>query len=247
MLTAAESLAIHARVVRQFPNPRPGAKGIIMNYTALNNQVTRRIMLIACTTALVVGLMVSLPQLAHAQTITPFPVPQKIQAPEGNEPFLLGHATGTQNYVCSPCDPTTADCPLGVAFTLFTPQATLFDDEGEQIITHFSSPNPNENGIVRVSWQDSRDTSTVWATLVDKVTVRRDSIDWLLLNVNQDTGTRVGPTGGDRLTKTTFIQRVRTFGGSASSTGCLSSLDLGHQEFVPYRADYFFFKKSGTN
>jgi hypothetical protein len=60
----------------------------------------------------------------------------------------------------------------------------------------------------------------------------------------------VGPTGGDRLTKTTFIQRIRTFGGKAPSTDCLSSLDLGHQAFVPYRADYFFYKQSpagGTN
>jgi hypothetical protein len=217
-----------------------------MNYTALRNKVTRRIMLIACTTTLAVALMVSLPQSAHAQTVTPPPVPQEIQVPEGNEAYLVGHATGTQNYVCSPCDPTNPNCPLGVAFTLFTPQANLFDDEGEQIITHFSSPNPNENGIVRVSWQDSRDTSIVWATLVNAIMVRQDSIPWVLLNVNQDTGSRVGPTGGDRLTKTTFIQRIRTFGGKAPSTDCLSSLDLGHQAFVPYRADYFFYKKSPT-
>lgn len=216
-----------------------------MNYILLNNQITRRIMLIACTTALVVGLMVSLPQLAHAQDVTPPPVPTRIQVPEGNEAFLVGHATGTQNYVCSPCDPTKPNCSLGVAFTLFTPQATLFDDEGEQIITHFFSPNPVENGIVRATWEDSKDTSTVWAKAVDAVTVRPDSIAWVLLNV-KDTGTQVGPTGGDRLTKTTFIQRVSTLGGLAPSTGCLSTQDLGHQEFVPYRADYFFYKKSNT-
>jgi hypothetical protein len=217
----------------------------MMNYILLNNQITRRVMLIACTTALVVGLMVLLPQLAHAQTITPPPVPTRIQVPEGNEAFLIGHATGTQNYVCSPCDQTKPNCPLGVAFALFTPQATLFDDAGEQIITHFFSPNPVENGIIRATWEDSKDTSTVWASVVDAVTVRPDSIAWVLLNV-KDTGTRVGPTGGDRLTKTTFIQRIRTFGGLAPSTDCLSSLDLGHQQFVPYRSDYVFFKKSNT-
>ncbi len=72
--------------------------------------------------------------------------------------------------------------------------------------------------------------------------VRADSIAWVLLNV-KDTGTQAGPTGGDRLTKTTFIQRLNTFGGLAPSTGCLSSTDLGHQAFVPYKADYFFYKK----
>jgi hypothetical protein len=26
--------------------------------------------------------------------------------------------------------------------------------------------------------------------------------------------------------------------------GCLSTADLGHQAFIPYIADYFFYKKS---
>jgi hypothetical protein len=196
-----------------------------MNYVVLNNQITRHIMLIACTIALAVGLMLSLSQSAQAQTVTPPPVPQQIQVPEGNEAYLVGHATGTQNYVCSPCDPTKPNCPLGVAFSLFTPEATLFDDEGEQIITHFFSPNPVENGIIRATWVDSRDTSTVWASAVNSVILREGSIPWVLLNV-KDTGTQVGPTGGDRLTKTTFIQRVRTAGGVAPSADCLSSWTL---------------------
>ncbi len=210
------------------------------------NHTTRRILLIACATALAVGFMVSLPQLAHAQKIIPPSVPpgSGIEVEAGNEPFLLGRGVGTQNYVCSPCDPTKPNCPLsGVAFTLFTPQATLFNDQGEQLITHFSSPNPVENGIIRVTWQDSRDTSTVWAKAVKAVIVRSDSIPWVLLNV-KDTGTQEGPTGGDRLTKTTFLQRVNTIGGMAPSDDCLSPLDLGHQAFVHYTADYFFYKKS---
>ena len=214
-----------------------------MNYNALKNLITRRLMLVAWTTVLVVGFMVSLPQLAHAQdTISPPIVPEGLGVEEGNEVFLLGRGVGTQNYVCAPCDPTKANCPLGVLFTLFTPQATLFNDQGEQLITHFSSPNPVELGTVRVTWQDSRDTSSVWAKLVKAVMVRDDSIPWVLLNV-KDTGTQAGPTG-DRMTKTTFIQRVNTVGGLAPAGECLSSADLGRQAFVPYRADYFFYKKS---
>jgi hypothetical protein len=187
--------------------------------------------------------MVSLPQLAHAQdTISPPIVPDGLGVEEGNEVFLLGRGVGTQNYVCAHCDPTKANCPLGVAFTLFTPQATLFNDQGEQLITHFSSPNPIEGGTVRVTWQDSRDTSSVWAKLVKAVMVKDDAIAWVLLNV-KDTGTLAGPTG-DRMTKTTFIQRVNTVGGLAPAGECVSSADLGRQAFVPYRADYFFYKKS---
>jgi uncharacterized protein DUF3455 len=220
-----------------------------MNYSVLKNQITRHVLLVACTTTLAVGLMVSLPQLAHAQNSNtpplPADIPPEVRVESGNEPFLVGHAIGTQNYVCAPCDPTKPNCPLGVAFKLFTPEATLFDDSREQLITHFFSPNPKEDGVIRASWEDSRDTSKVWASVVNSVTVKQDSIPWLLLNV-KDTGTQVGPTGGDRLTKTTFIQRLNTVGGVAAPEGCLSTLDLGRETFVDYTADYFFYKKSNA-
>jgi len=56
-----------------------------------------------------------------------------------------------------------------------------------------------------------------------------------------------GPTGGHTLTATTFIQRLNTAGGGAPSTGCASSTDVGNQAFVPYTADYFFYKKAAKN
>ena len=217
-----------------------------MNYIALKNQITRRIMLIACTTALAVGLMVSLPQLAQAQSVTPPIVPDnKLQVEPGNEAFLVGHAIGTQNYVCKPSG-------TGVKFVLFTPEATLFKDNADrQIITHFFSPNPFESntdatvvadGMIRATWQ-ARDTSTVWAKVheVDgSLTVDRNAIAWLLLDV---VGAQDGPTGGHTLSDSTFIQRVNTTGGLAPSTGCTSLTDVGNQAFVPYTADYYFYKK----
>lgn len=138
-----------------------------MNYKTLKNHITRRIQIIACAIALTMGFMVSLTQSAHAQKITPPPMPTSIEVETGNEVFLVGHGKGTQNYVCSPCDPPKPNCPLGVAFKLFTPQATLFNHQEEQLTTHSFSPNQNtnplENGIIRATRQDSRDTSTVWA------------------------------------------------------------------------------------
>jgi hypothetical protein len=175
---------------------------------------------------------------ASPESVTPSPVP----VPEGNEPFLVGRADGTQNYVCSPCNQSDPNCPLGVAFKLFTPQATLFNDHGVQLITHFFSPNPVENGLIRATWQNSRDTSRVWASVAKSATVDQDSIAWLLLNV-KDTGSQAGPLG-DSLTKTTFIRRINTVGGLPPTTDCLSSLDLGHQAFVHYTADYVFYKES---
>ena len=122
------------------------------NCNAPENQTTRRILLIACATALAVAFTVSLPQPAHAAD----PVPTNIQVPAGNKAFLDGHAVGTQNYICLPSG-------TGFAWTFFGPQATLFDDDDEQVITHFLSPNPDEGGTPRATWQHSQDTSAVWA------------------------------------------------------------------------------------
>ena len=211
-----------------------------MNYNALN-QITRRIRLVACTTTLAVGLMVSLPQLARAQNITPPPLPPGLQpVPEGNEVFLVGHAIGFQNYVCQPVG-------AGFKFVLFTPQATLFKDNDKQIITHFFSPNPDEGGTIRATWEDSKDTSTIWAKVHQPhgaVTVDQSAVDWLLLDV---VGADGGPKGRGALADATFVQRLSTVGGLAPAEGCLSLTDVGKHEFVPYRADYFFYRKQHGN
>jgi uncharacterized protein DUF3455 len=181
-------------------------------------------------------------QTVHTHVVPP-PVPANLQVPAGNTAFLVGHAVGTQNYICLPSG-------SGFAFTLFTPEATLFDDGDKQLITHFFSPNlspipPEVLGTIRATWEHSRDTSTVWAsatpdtTSTDPAFVAPGAIAWLLLNV---VGAQDGPTGGHTLTATTFVQRLNTSGGVAPSSGCASSADVGNKAFVQYTADYFFYK-----
>jgi len=183
--------------------------------------------------------------------ITPPPLPADMApVPAGNKLFLGTHAVGTQNYVCKPSG-------AGVAYVLFTPEATLFGEDGGQVITHNFSPNPFEpntdpkvvaNGTIRATWQ-YRDTSRVWAKVhateqngkKGAVTVDQTAIAWLLLD---GVGSLNGPTGGDKLTGTTFVQRLNTTGGLAPSTGCSSLTDIGNQVFVDYTADYFFYKKA---
>ena len=213
---------------------------------------TSRILPTACATALAAAFAVALPQPAYADDVTAPPVPANIKVPAGNEAFLVGHAVGTQNYVCLPS-------ATGVAFTLFTPEATLLSDDGKQITTHFFSPNPFEQntnpavsaaGTIRATWQHSRDTSTVWGQVKpgnsssDTAFVAPNAIAWLLVTV---VGADNGPTGGDTLAQTTFIQRLNTSGGVAPSTGCGSSADVGHLAFVPYTADYFFYRAAGDH
>ena len=66
------------------------------------------------------------------------------------------------------------------------------------------------------------------------------SIPCLLL---QSIGSEAGPTGGTFLSNTTFIQRLSTKGGSAPDEGCAGTADVGNQALVPYKADYFFYRK----
>jgi hypothetical protein len=185
-------------------------------------RIERRVVSIACAAGLVMTFTVGLLQPAHARRVTPPAVPAGLQVPAGNKAFLKGHAVGTQNYICLPSG-------SGFAWTLFTPQATLFDDHGKQLTTHFFSPNPSEHGTVRPTWQHSRDTSTVWAALegdpsTDPNFVAPGAIPWLLLRVM---GAEDGAFWGDELSPATFIHRVNTRGGIAPATGCKQAADVG--------------------
>lgn len=205
---------------------------------SFDHPAPRRVRSVAGASALAVALTLVAAPAARADRVTPPPVPTNILV-EGQVAFLEGHATGTQNYVCQPSG-------SGFVWSLFTPQATLFSDNGKQVTTHFFSPNPDENGTpVRAAWQHSRDTSTVWARVapdgssIDPAFVAPGAIPWLKLEV---VGTEEGPTGGDKLTQSTFIQRLNTLGGVAPSDGCAQPADVGKRAFVPYRADYFFYR-----
>jgi Protein of unknown function (DUF3455) len=199
----------------------------------------------AALTFAMTGLLCQSAQAGHDR-VRPPAVPATIKVPAGNEAYLLGRGIGTQNYHCSPS-------AAGFAWTLFTPEAVLLSDSGRQITSHFFGPNPREQnvdptvtaqGAIRAAWRHSRDSSTVWARAFppsfDPLFVRPNSVPWLLL---ETAGTVEGPGGGDTLTRTTFIQRVNTLGGLAPSTGCSATADVGKKAFVPYEADYFFFRR----
>lgn len=169
-------------------------------------------------------------------------VPAKLVVEAGHEVFLVGHAAGTQNYVCLP----TA---TGVAWKFIGPQATLFIDlpfdYQQQVATHFLSANPDESGVARPTWQHSLDSSQVWGALMETSSdanfVAPGAIPWLLLRV---AGHATGPEGGSALTQAKFIQRVNTSGGVAPATGCSQAGEIGVLALVPYTTDYFFYRPS---
>jgi hypothetical protein len=174
-----------------------------------------------------------LPQPGQAGPPAPPPLPENLTVPAGNKAFLVGYAVGTQNYVCLPSGSSLAWAPYG-------PQATLFDEHGKQITTHFLSPNPDEGGTARPTWQHSRDTSAVWAmpiaSSLDPDYVAPGAIAWLLLEVM---GREDAPGRGDKLSDATFIHRVNTAGGVAPTGACEVP---GQKAFVPYTTAYIFYK-----
>jgi len=176
------------------------------------------------------------PFAAMATHIDPPKVPDTLAVPAGSKAFLIGHAVGTQNYICLPDG-------AGAKWVLFGPQATVFDDAGKQIMTHFLSPNPAESGTPRATWQHSDRTSAVWAMKVagsdDARYVEPGAIKWFLLKVM---GAEEGSRPHDRLTQATVIQRVNTSGGVAPASECTATGDVGKTKFVPYTADYVFYK-----
>ena len=184
------------------------------------------------------------------QTVTPPPTPAAITPPEGNSAFLVGHALGSQGYVCLP------DGAGGTSWTINAarPEATLFTKffgQDVQIITHFASINANPKEGVSVplsgnaTWQSSFDTSKVWAKAIGTPVIagtdpascpNSGAIPCLLL---QSVGNQQGPTGGSLLANVTFVQRLNTKGGAAPTTACT----VGQTQLQGYSADYFFYHK----
>src|SRR5258708_25521487 len=83
---------------------------------------------------------------AAAQKITPPTTPPIITPPEGNSAFLVGHAVGTQGYICLPTSPGASTSSWTVKGA--RPEATLFQSfygQDFQIVTHFLTPHTLPN------------------------------------------------------------------------------------------------------
>jgi Protein of unknown function (DUF3455) len=180
------------------------------------------------TRILVAALLAAIAALAPAGVANAGPaapdVPTGLQAPAGNKVFLVAHATGVQIYSC------TAGAN-GYSWTLVAPRANLYNDHGKLIGTHFAGP----------TWQAKDGSSVRAARFADPVTVDPTAVPWLLL---KKTSTTSG-VDGDRLTGTTFIQRIRTVGGLAPAAGQCNATTVGDRAESDYTADYYFWKATG--
>jgi Protein of unknown function (DUF3455) len=199
-------------------------------------RTARSLLAVAIVTA--AAPILAVPQLAHAHNDIEVPsMPAVLAVPPGHEAFAVGHAEGSQNYIC---------LPIGNAYawTFFGPQATLFDDDDKQTSTHFLSTDPF--GVNRPTWQHSKDSSLIWGAVVASATsvtepayVEAGAIPWLLVSV---AAAQEGPTGGHKLSQATYIHRLDTSGGVAPAAGCAGVADIGKKALVPYTTDYYFYR-----
>jgi len=180
----------------------------------------RRISL--CVVALALAAL-PLAQVADAKTEAP-DVPTDVRVDPGYKVFLSGHAVGVQIYRCNAASG-------GFAWGLVAPRADLYDDHGKLIVTHYGGP----------TWE-ARDGSTVVAARDGQVTVDATAIPWLRLKA---TSTSAGPDG-DRLERTTYIQRINTTGGLQPAAAECTTDTLSTEREIPYTADYRFWKAQGA-
>jgi hypothetical protein len=194
--------------------------------------------------ALAGACVAGLQPVPHAHAAAPPSVPLGLEVPAGHKLLRMEHAVGTQNYVCLPASDPTADPPF--VWAQLGPQATLFNAHLRQTMTHYLSANADEGGTFRPTWQDSRDSSAIWgepiASSSDPAFVESGAVAWLLLEV---VGRDDGPTGGHKISRATYLQRVNTSGGKAPATGCSESGHVGAKALVPYAADYVFYRSIG--
>jgi len=157
-----------------------------------------------------------------SQTAPGDPLDPRTYAPDSRL-FLVVNAIGVQKYTCQ-ADGTW----------LFTdPEATLDKTTGvpKPIGTHFLN-----FATGRPVWQ-LKDGSSVEAARTVTVSGGTGNIPWLLL---QAVVTTAG-SDGDRLTRTTWVQRLNTSGGVAPAGTCTP----GDRIDVPYSAKYFFWRSAG--
>ena len=136
-------------------------------------------------------------------------LPTPIQVPAGHSLFEAHHAIGVQIYACN-----------GTAWTFVAPRANLYDEHGKFRISHFAGP----------TWMAKDGSFVVGHNAVPYPVA--GTIPWLRL---QAKSTGAGPYG-DKLAKTTYIQRLNTTGGVAPDAATCNTTTAGTRAM---RRDYF--------
>ena len=138
-------------------------------------------------------------------------VPDDIAVTGNYRVHFHGFAVGVQIYTWD-----------GVSWGRAVPSATLFDDDGNIVATHFAGPR----------WKSNSGSIVLGAVVQPTVTVDTNAIPWVKLEALTTEGPGI-------FADTKFIQRVNTTGGKAPAA---DGTFIGQVAGVPYTADYFFYR-----
>jgi hypothetical protein len=140
-------------------------------------------------------------------------VPDDIAVGDTNKVHFHGFGVGVQIYTWD-----------GVKWAGPVPDATLFDNDGNIVATHFAGPR----------WKSNSGSIVLGAAVLPTVTVDTNAIPWVRLKA-------VTTEGPGVFADTTFIQRVHTVGGLPPKE---NGAFIGQVVKSPYTADYFFYRAS---
>lgn len=146
-------------------------------------------------------------------------LPATVQVPAGHQVVMQTVGVGKIAYECKAKKDMT-----GHEWVFGGPDAVLNDRGGMQVGTYVGPP---------ATWA-SRDGSAVTATQVAVAPAGAGNIPYQLVKANP-------ATGSGAMQGVSYIQRVATKGGVAPMSACSAS-NLGAKQWVPYQADYIFWK-----
>ena len=153
-------------------------------------------------------------------------LPLPIRVPTGSSLIWHTYAKGVQVYVCAQAPGDSAN----YSWTLKEPRANLYADPGyHQLVgQHYFDGSKNP------TWE-AADGSKVSGTKLQQVSSPDSAaIPWLLLQANLK-------SGNGTLTRTIFIQRIRTKGGKAPAAA--DRQNKGRSIEVAYTAEYLFYSE----
>jgi hypothetical protein len=140
-------------------------------------------------------------------------VPEDIAVTGNYRVHFHGFALGVQIYTWN-----------GVSWGPAVPSATLFDDDGNIVATHFAGPR----------WKSNSGSIVLGGVVQPTVIVDTNAIPWVKLEA-------LATEGPGIFADTKFIQRVNTTGGKAPG---VAGTFIGQVASVPYTADYFFYRQT---
>ncbi|WP_308923894.1 DUF3455 domain-containing protein [Janthinobacterium sp. J1-1] len=146
-------------------------------------------------------------------------LPATVQVPAGHQVAMQTVGVGKIAYECKAKKDMS-----GHEWVFGGPDAVLNDRGGMQVGTYVGPP---------ATWA-SRDGSAVTATQVAVAPAGAGNIPYQLVKANP-------ATGSGAMQGVSYIQRVATQGGVAPMSACSAS-NLGAKQWVPYQADYIFWK-----